>query len=125
MVSSAACVGNIGPRQRLLRWTFAGIMTVVAGVLTAWLIATDQPRWTRLFVAIPAWFALLNIFQARNQTCVFLAARGKTNFDQGEQAVADSQLDQRLRRQARMIVIQTTLATVLVAAVCFLLPPWD
>ncbi len=124
MDSTSACPSNIGPRQRLLRWAFAGLLTVATGVLMAWLIAADQPRWMRLLVAIPAWFALLNIFQARNRTCVYLAARGKANFDQGEQAVADAELDRTLRRQARIIVIQTTVATLVVAVVCYLLPPW-
>lgn len=124
MDSTSACPGNIGPRQRLLRWAFAGLLTVATGMLMAWLIAAEQPRWTRLLVAIPAWFALLNIFQARNQTCAFLAARGKVNLDQGEQAVADAELDRTLRRQARIIVIQTTVATLVVAVVCYLLPPW-
>lgn len=125
MNPSAACPANIGPRQRFLRWTFAAVTTLITAALAAWLIAAEQPRWMRLVVAVPAWFAVLNLLQARNQVCVFLAARGKANFDQGEQPITDSDLDHALRRQARYIFLLSTLGALCVAAVCLFLPPWD
>lgn len=67
-MDGAACVPNIGPRQRRRRLV-VGVGAVVASVvvLTA-LLATDTPRAARLLAALPFWAGALGFLQYRERT---------------------------------------------------------
>ncbi len=67
-MAEVVAVSNIGPRERRKR-RLMGIAALLAGAGLAFaLVATDAPRWARLFVFLPVWLAALGLFQAREKT---------------------------------------------------------
>jgi hypothetical protein len=111
-----ACVANIGKagrRQRLL----IGLVGLGACVLASvWLVADGASRGWRLLLFLPWWISLLGIFQAKEQTCVALAARGLREVAGGEPEVIPlAELDA-VRRQARRVYLQSFIAALLVTA---------
>jgi len=115
-------VVNIGPkgrRQRLVR----GIITLVLGaVLGLVMVLYGVDRWWRLALYVPFWMGSLGVHQARGKTCVVLAARGLREADDRLEAVDTDDERLTLRRQARLVYIQTTAAAVLPTAFGLILP---
>jgi hypothetical protein len=68
MSAGEACVPNIGPRQRRSRWLGGAVAAVAAAGLLAFLVLSDAPRWWRLAVALPVWFAALGLLQSKEKT---------------------------------------------------------
>ena len=68
MTPASVAAGNIGPRERRKRWILGFV--VLAASVAAWyeLVIWGQPRWTRLALAAPVWFAALCVIQARRET---------------------------------------------------------
>lgn len=67
-MQGAACVPNIGPRQRRRRLV-VGVAAIVASVVAlGLLLATDSPRVARLLAALPFWSGALGILQHREKT---------------------------------------------------------
>ncbi|HEX8096761.1 MAG TPA: hypothetical protein VF507_01940 [Pyrinomonadaceae bacterium] len=64
---SAAAI-NIGPQQQRRRWVTGLIALAFALALAALLVYFHAPRWSRLFVFLPAIIAGLGFFQAREKT---------------------------------------------------------
>ncbi len=94
---------NIGPRERRKR-RLLGIVSLTVGVAVAFvLVVYGVPRWERLVVFFPVWLAGLGLLQARERTCIALAARGTCNMDAGEVSIADKRLSAQLRAKARRI----------------------
>ena len=101
MNATAHEVANIGPRERRKRRVL-GIVSLTVAVGVAFVLVTfDAPRWSRLVVFFPLWLAGLGLLQAREQTCIALAARGVCNMDAGEEAIQDSALVARLREKLK------------------------
>lgn len=121
----AANVGgaaNIGPRERAKRRVM-GIVALVCGVGMAFLmVVLEAPRWSRALVFFPVWLAGLGMFQARERTCIALAARGRCNFDAGEEAVADAALAARLREKAKGINRRAVVVAAVITTVVLLFP---
>lgn len=121
----AANVGgaaNIGPRERAKRRVM-GIVALVCGVGLAFLmVVLEAPRWSRALVFFPVWLAGLGMFQARERTCIALAARGRCNFDAGEEAVADAALAARLREKAKGINRRAMVVAAVITTVVLLFP---
>lgn len=121
----AANVGgaaNIGPRERAKRRVM-GIVALVCGVGLAFLmVVLEAPRWSRALVFFPVWLAGLGMFQARERTCIALAARGRCNFDAGEEAVADAALAARLREKAKGINRRAVVVAAVITTVVLLFP---
>lgn len=112
-----ACVANIGKagrRQRLL----IGLVGLTACMLASlWLVFDEAPRAWRLVLVVPTWISVLGIFQAKEQTCVALAARGLREVGGGEpEAIPEGELAA-VRRQARRVYLHSLLAAVLLTAV--------
>ena len=100
MVSEAS---NIGPREQRKR-RLLGIVALTVGVAAAFLLVVyDAPRPLRAVVFFPVWMAGLGLLQARERTCIALAARGACNLDAGEEALEDENLVARLRAKSRLI----------------------
>jgi hypothetical protein len=100
MVSEAI---NIGPRERRKR-RLLGVVALTVGVSLAFVLVIFQaPRWSRAVIFFPIWIAGLGLMQARERTCIALAAMGKCNMDAGEERLEDSDLIERLRSKARRI----------------------
>jgi len=117
MTDAQVCIPNIGRgqrRQRLLVGIAAFVVTVAAAVVLA---SGESPRLWRLGLFLPAFVAALGVMQAREQTCVALAARGVRNMDQGEERVLDAGADAQIRRQSRQVLVRAVLAAVLLTTV--------
>lgn len=94
---------NIGPREQRKR-RLMGIVALTIGVALAFvLVTTDAPRASRAIVFFPIWIAGLGLLQAREKTCIALAARGMCNPDTGEESLDDENLIAQLRGKSRLI----------------------
>ncbi|HEX8459126.1 MAG TPA: hypothetical protein VF656_17670 [Pyrinomonadaceae bacterium] len=113
-------VSNIGPREQRKRRVL-GIVALTVGVGLAFLlVTTGAPRLSRAVVFFPIWLAGLGLLQAREKTCIALAARGMCNLDAGERSVTDEKLADELRAKSRRIharALVTALAITLLTLV--------
>lgn len=97
----------------------------------AWVWLTLGLAWVGLLAvrgAPMAWYALavipfflgtLGYFQARERTCVFLAAVGQRNLDAGAERITDAAELARVRREAWRVWLRA-LATALVLTILVL-----
>ena len=115
---SEVTVSNIGTREQRKR-RLMGIVALTVGVATAFvLVIFEAPRWSRAVVFFPVWLAGLGLLQARERTCIALAARGTCNMDAGEEKLDDDNLIEQLRGKSRRIhrrALVTAIAITLVA----------
>ena len=121
MATIARNIGASGRRQRLL----GGAISLVIGIAAAALLVTGVggvPRGARLLLFLPFLGAALGLMQARDHTCVRLAARGQRDLDRGSEAVADPWLSTQLKRQAREVVIEAALAAAFLTGIALMLP---
>ena len=100
---------NLGPRERRKRLWLGVASLVSAAVLAFALVVLEWPRVARLVVFLPLWMASLGFTQARESTCVALAARGTCNFDDGERLIEDGPVAAALRHRPRRIHRRATL----------------
>ena len=100
---------NLGPRERRKRLLLGVVSLGSAVALVFAAVALEWPRAARLIVFIPLWMAALGLTQARESTCVALAARGTCNFDTGERLIEDGPVAAALRRRARRITRRATI----------------
>ena len=109
---SAPAHPNIGPRgcqrRKGMSWLGLALAAALIGVL-AW---RDAPALWYGLTAIPFLFASLGVFQAREQTCVFLAGVGRRDLDTGAERVTDPEVLAAMRRQAMVVWVRALLATV-------------
>jgi hypothetical protein len=109
-------VANIGPRERRRRLR-QGIVTLILGALLGVVMArAGVDPWWRLALVLPFWTGALGVSQAREETCVILAARGARNLDEGVEPVEDEGERRALRHRARLVYIQTSAAAVVFTA---------
>jgi hypothetical protein len=100
-----------------------GIAALAAGAGLAFaLVASGTPWWSRVVVFFPVWLAALGLLQAREQTCVALAARGVRNMDNGEAPIEDEATARELREKARRINRRAMLVAALVTLVALAFP---
>jgi hypothetical protein len=121
MATIARNIGAAGRRQRLLY----GSISLVVGIAAAALLMTGAggvSRGARLLLFLPFLGAALGLMQARDHTCVRLAAQGQRDLDRGSEAVADPWLMSQLKRQAREVVIEAVLAATFLTGVALVLP---
>ncbi len=116
--AGGAC--NIGPRQRSLRWRL-GMLAAAAGVaVVALVVALDLPRGMALVAGPLFWGGAIGYFEAQQQTCVWLAARGRRNLDAGEETILDRAERERLRRQAGRVHAWAAVTAVVLTALAWL-----
>jgi hypothetical protein len=119
-MTSDAC--NIGPREQLKR-RLMGIVALVVGVGAAFLLVVySAPRWSRLIVFFPIWMAGLGLMQAREKTCIALAARGTRNMDEGEESIEDEEMVQELRSKSRRINRLALITALAITVVTLIFP---
>jgi hypothetical protein len=111
---------NIGPREQRKR-RLLGIVALTVGVATSFmLVVYGAPRMSRVVIFFPIWMAGLGLLQAREKTCIALAARGTCNMDDGEESLSDANLIEQLRVKARALnrraIITALAATILALA---------
>jgi hypothetical protein len=119
MTSSAV---NIGPRERRKRRVRGGAALAAGAGMAFALVASGAPWWSRAPVFFPVWIAALGLLQAREQTCVALAARGVCNMDDGEVPVEDEAAARELREKARRINRRAALVAAMVTLVALAFP---
>jgi hypothetical protein len=119
MVSEAT---NIGPREQRKR-RLLGIVALTVGVGAAFLLVVyDAPRPLRAVVFLPVWIAGLGLLQARERTCIALAARGTCNLDAGEARLDDENLIAELRGKSRRIHRRALVTAVTITLLTLVFP---
>lgn len=113
---------NIGPREQRKRRMMGIAALIAAALLVFVLVAWDEPRLLRLFVFFPIWIAALGLFQAREKTCIALAARGVCNMDEGEESITDERVAAELRDRAKRINRQSLMTAIIVTLVALAFP---
>lgn len=122
MDDAATEVANIGPRERRKR-RLLGIVSLTVAVAVAFLLVSfGAPRWSRLVVFFPLWMAGLGLLQAREKTCIALAARGVCNMDAGEETINDEALAARLRAKASAVHRRALLVAAAITVVVLVFP---
>lgn len=120
--SATACMANIGPKERKKRMVAGGVALLVFFVGATIVLWGMESRWWRLPLGLPLLAAALGFFQAREQTCVRLAATGSQNLDEGEVEVADNDFLTRTLEQAQKVWVKSLLATLLIMVALLVLP---
>ncbi|HEY8187608.1 MAG TPA: hypothetical protein VIF64_16165 [Pyrinomonadaceae bacterium] len=119
---TASDVMNIGPREQSKRRVL-GLVALTIGVGVAFvLIIYDAPRWMRLIIFFPIWLAGLGLMQARERTCIALAARGTCNLDAGETKLFDDDLIKQLRHKARVINRRSLITAAVITLLALVFP---
>ena len=122
MIEPTTCVANIGPRGRQQRLR-SGITWLVIGAGAADALAlAGLPRWLRLGLFGPFALGAFGVFQAYEQTCVALAARGTRDMDSGQEQVDDPAVIRQINRQARKVFAESILGAALLTALALALP---
>jgi len=116
------CIPNIGPEQRRKRVRIGVQLGLVSAVLTVAMVALGAPRAARLLLLLPFWITGITLFQAREKTCVRLAAQDLRNLDAGDEAVVDASERAQIRRQARRVYAQGFLVAAALTALAAALP---
>jgi hypothetical protein len=113
---------NIGPREQRKR-RLLGLVALTVGVATAFvLVVYDAPRLSRAIIFFPIWIAGLGLMQAREKTCIALAARAKRNMDASEESVEDATLIAQLRDKARRINRRAVVTALAITALALAFP---
>ena len=113
---------NIGPREQRKR-RLLGIVALTVGVATSFvLVVYGAPRLSRAIIFFPIWIAGLGLMQAREKTCIALAARAMRNMDAGEESVEDAELIAQLRDKARRINRRAVITALAVTALALAFP---
>ena len=86
------------------------------------LVIFNAPRWWRLVIFFPIWIAGLGLMQAREQTCIALAARGVCNMDDGEKRLSDDEQVKELQLKARRINRRALITAILITILALAFP---
>ena len=111
---------NIRPRGRRLRFANGLILFLVALAMTAWLIKNNASTpWFALVFGIVL-LAAISLLQARDKTCVVLAARGTRETAQGIRPVTDPGEVRQLKAQASRVYKEAFAIAIVTIAVLML-----
>ena len=115
MKSGCGACSNIGPegQDRRLRMgvvCFAGTLA-----LAVWLAKTQAATELRWLLAAPFFVAVVGISQALCRTCVVLAACGKREHPDGDEAILNPEERKAVRSRGRRIVAASALIAVAAA----------
>ncbi|HST22131.1 MAG TPA: hypothetical protein VLR90_13490 [Blastocatellia bacterium] len=113
---------NIGPREQFKRRLLGKVALIASVALTFVLIAYGAPRLVRLVIFFPLWMAALGYFQAREKTCIALAARGTCDMDAGEQKIEDPARKAKLREKARKIHLRALIMAIVLTLLILAFP---
>jgi hypothetical protein len=119
MATIARNIGRIGRRWRVI----GGAALLLAGVaVAALLVLFGADRGARLAVFAPFFGAAMGLLQARDHTCVMLAARSQCEIGRGFGPVTDSWLVGQLKRQAREVILESVVMAAFLTGLVLLLP---
>jgi hypothetical protein len=118
----ATIARNIGARGRRGR-VIAGVALLIVGFAAATLLVVGGvDRGARLALFAPFLGGAIGLLQARDHTCVMLAARNQCELESGVGTVADSWLAGQLRRQAREVLFESVVIAAFLTGLVLLLP---
>ena len=118
----ATIARNIGPAGRRTR-VIGGLVLLVLGVGgAAALVLGGVSRGVRLALFAPFFGAAVGLLQARDHTCVMLAARNQCEIGRGFAPVTDSWLVGQLKRQAREVLLESAVVAAFLTGLVLLLP---
>jgi hypothetical protein len=103
-----------------------GIGGLIAGVIAAVVVvAMHLSREWRLLLFVPFAISAYGFLQAREKTCVLLAAVGKREVNDGSYADVADEERAILRRRALVIAVRSILiATLITAAIDWIIGTW-
>jgi hypothetical protein len=101
----------------MMGWVWIGLGLVYVAVLAA---RGAGSAWYAL-AAIPFFLGALGYFQARVQTCVFLAAVGQRNLDSGTERITDGAELSRVRREALNVWLRAVATALVLTMLAFAL----
>ena len=113
---------NIGPREQTKR-RMLGMVALTIGVGAAFvLVIFNAPRWWRAVIFFPIWIAGLGLMQARDKTCIALAARAVCNMDDGEKKLVNDEQIEELKQKARRINRRALITAILITILALAFP---
>jgi hypothetical protein len=119
MATIARNIGPAGRRMRLIGGVLLlGLTVIVAGLL----VGFGVDRGVRLALFVPFFGGALGLLQARDHTCVMLAARNQCEIPRGFGAVTDAWLAGQLRRQARELLLEAAMVAAFLTGLALLIP---
>jgi hypothetical protein len=114
MEASGGLAGNIGARGCRRRRRGAYVWSVITVIVAAWMLVARVPRTQLLALAVPIALAALGFLQARARTCVFHAALGTRENDDGIVRLAPEDVGA-VRRRAWRIGLESVAVGVILA----------
>jgi hypothetical protein len=118
----ATIARNIGPGGRRMRVIGGLVLLGLAVVAAVLLVLGGFDRGARLALFAPFFGAAIGLLQARDHTCVMLAARNQCEIGPGFAAVTDSWLAGQLKRQAREVLIESAVVATFITGLVLLIP---
>jgi hypothetical protein len=115
-------VCNINPAEVKQRRAAGHLGLAIFAALLVILVALDINRWARLILFVPAVVSAIGYLQAKNKFCIGYAGAGMQHADDDDAAVKvadeavakDKARAQVMNRQAVMLALAATLATLLI-----------
>jgi hypothetical protein len=118
----ATIARNIGPTGRHRRVIAGAVLLVVGLAAAALLVLGGADRGARVALFAPFFGAAMGLLQARDHTCVMLAARSQCEVGREVGAVTDAWLVGQLKRQAREVVLESVVVAAFLTGLALLLP---
>lgn len=119
MATIARNIGPGGRRTRMIGGLVLLALSVGAAVL---LVLGGFSRGARLALFAPFFGGAIGLLQARDHTCVALAARKQCEIGPRLAPVTDSWLAEQLKRQAREVVLESAVVAAFCTGVVLLIP---
>jgi hypothetical protein len=116
----SARIANIGTRERRKRLIWGIVASGVGVVIAALLVMIRAPLIWRLPLFLLFYVGALGIFQARDKTCVKLAARGQRDMDNGPQQISVAAELERVQRQARVVYVKSAITAAILTALALI-----
>jgi hypothetical protein len=118
----ATIARNIGPGGRRMRVLGGSVLLVLAVGAAVSLVMLGVDRGARLALFALFFGGALGLLQARDNTCVMLAARNQYEIARGVEVVTDSWLAGQLRRQAGEVLLEAALIAAFLTGLVLLIP---
>jgi hypothetical protein len=122
--TGAECIPNIGPEGRRLRYIVGGVALGLGLIGSIRIIVVRLPPIEMFGPGLAFLAAALGYFQARDSTCVFLAATGEKDADAKGPKKLDKDQRARVRLQAWRVIVQAVGSALVVTAVAAAIASW-
>jgi hypothetical protein len=118
----ATIARNIGPGGRRTRMIGGLVLLGLSAGAAILLVLGGFSQGVRLALFVPFFGGAIGLLQARDHTCVGLAARKQCEIGPRLTPVTDSWLAAQLRRQAREVVVESAVVAAFLTGVVLLIP---